>query len=209
MAIGDGTTGNWEVFQYGTAQLVAPQTYDLSLRLRGLAGTDGVMPASWPAGSTVVLLTGALRQIDLPSSARGSLRHFRVVPANRSYDAPSAIAVAHAFDGIGLRPYRVAHLRASEQPGGDLAITWTRRTRIDGDSWLSVEVPLGEETESYRLRIYQGLTLRREATLSTPAFTYTTAMQASDGVTGSIRIEVAQLSNQWGAGPMRELQASL
>lgn len=209
MAIGDGTPGNWEVFQFVTATLVAPNTYDLSLRLRGQAGTDGVMPPVWPIGSTVVLLNSALRQIDLVASARGSLRHFRVVPANRSYDAPSAVALSHAFDGIGLRPYRVAHLRTSEQSNGDLDITWTRRSRIDGDSWVSIEVPLGEESESYRLRIYQGPSLRREATLGTPTFTYTTAMQTSDGVTGAIRVEVAQISNQWGLGPMRQLQTSL
>jgi hypothetical protein len=50
-----GVGGLWEVFQFGEADLVAPDTYALRSRLRGQAGTDGVMPAIWPAGSTAGL----------------------------------------------------------------------------------------------------------------------------------------------------------
>ena len=52
------------------AVLVGPATWEVSLRLRGQAGSDGVMPAVWPAGSSVVLLDAALGQIDLPLAAR-------------------------------------------------------------------------------------------------------------------------------------------
>ena len=34
-AIGDGSAGNWELFQFKTAELVDKDTYDLSVRLRG------------------------------------------------------------------------------------------------------------------------------------------------------------------------------
>ena len=43
-AIGDGSPDNWEVFQFAQAELVAPKTYHLTGRLRGQAGTNGVMP---------------------------------------------------------------------------------------------------------------------------------------------------------------------
>ena len=87
-AIGDGSSGNWEVFQFTEAVLVGERTYDLRGRLRGQAGTDGIMPDVWPVGSTVVLLNGAMAQIDLALSARGLARHYRVGPAQRSYNDP-------------------------------------------------------------------------------------------------------------------------
>ena len=55
-AIGDGTADNWEVFQFSTAELIAPLTYLLSDRIRGQVGSDGLMPDVWPAGSQFVLL---------------------------------------------------------------------------------------------------------------------------------------------------------
>ena len=79
----------------------------------------------------------------------------------------------------------------------------------DGDSWQSVEVPLGEDNEAYLLRVIQAGVVKREVTLSTPAFLYTAQMQASDGVAGAVSISVAQLSNLYGAGPARSLSVML
>ena len=74
-AIGDGSTGNWEVFQFEQAELVGEKTYQLSARLRGQAGTDGIMPDEWPVGSVFVLLNGVPEQIEFASSMRLSLIH--------------------------------------------------------------------------------------------------------------------------------------
>ena len=203
--IGDGSAANWEVFQFSTAELVATRTYDLGGRLRGQAGTDGVMPPSWPVGSTVVILNSALEQIDLAQSARGLARHYRIGPAQRGYDDPSYTHLIEAFDGIGLRPYAPTHLRAAEDAGGDLSVSWIRRTRIDGDSWQSVEVPLGEAAESYQVQILKDQALIREATVSSAAFTYSAAAKSADGVTGSFDIAVAQVSDRFGSGPFRRI----
>ncbi|MDP4891404.1 MAG: host specificity protein, partial [Cypionkella sp.] len=207
-AIGDGSAQNWELFQFASATLVGPKTYDISLRLRGQLGSDALMPAVWPAGSTFVLLDAALQQIDLPLSARGLARSYRFVAADRGYDDLSAVGLTQAFDGIGLRPYAVVHLRAAKTADA-LGLSWVRRSRIDGDSWQSVEVPLGEDNEAYLLRVIQAGVVKREVTLSTPAFLYTAQMQASDGVAGAVSISVAQLSNLYGAGPARSLSVML
>lgn len=204
MAIGDGSSGNWEVFQFADAQIVAPDTYEVSMRLRGQQGTDGIMPAVWPVGSTVVLLDLALTQIDLSLSARGLARYYRVGGTARGYDDPAVVTRVEAFDGIGLRPYPVAHLRATTG-GGDLTLTWKRRTRIDGDTWQVVEVPLGEEGEAYQLRIVQGSAILAEYGVSVPQFTYTAAMAVQDGVSGPYDIEVAQISSRFGSGPFRSI----
>lgn len=205
MAIGDRSAGNWEILQFAEAVLVAPSTYEISLRLRGQLGTDGIMPAEWPAGSTIVLLDNALTQVNLPQSARGLVRYYRVGGTTRGFDGPGVVPYSGAFQGIGLRPYSVCHLRGQGVLGQDIALSWIRRTRIDGDSWQSTEVPLGEESESYRVQVLTGTTLHREVIAASPVWTYTVAMQAADGVTPGSRIEVAQLSASYGAGPVRQL----
>ncbi len=200
MAIGDGTSGNWEVFQFAEAELVAPDTYDLRIRLRGQAGTDALMPWVWPAGSYVVRIGASVDQIDLPPQARGMVRHFRIGPAARGYEDPSYIYRVDAFEGAGLRPLSPCHLRVTETPEG-LAVRWVRRSRIDSDRWDGLEVPVGEESESYLLRVVKDATVRREVLLAEPRWSYPTIDQAADGVIAPFRVEVAQVSARVGPGP--------
>jgi hypothetical protein len=162
------------------------------------------MPATWPVGSTVVLLDLALTQIDLALSARGLARFYRVGVASRGYDDINVTTRVEAFDGIGLRPYPVAHLR-HQVIAGDVQCNWKRRTRVDGDSWQSAEVPLSEEAESYRLRVIQGTTIVAEYSVSQPAFLYTAAMRATDAVIGPFKLAVAQVSLSFGPGPFRQI----
>jgi hypothetical protein len=205
--IGDGTPENWEVIQFQNADLVGPNAYRLNGLLRGQSGSDGLMPDAWPAGSYFVLLNGAPQQLAVRLSSRNVSHHYRIGPAGRSSDDPSYQHQVHAFAGIGLKPYAPAHLKAVPS-GSDLAISWVRRTRIDGDSWESVEVPLGEETESYLVRVLQGGSLIRETTVTTPGWTYTAAMQASDALSGLYTLEVAQLSARFGPGHAAALSLS-
>lgn len=208
MAIGDASVANWEVFQFAQAQIVAPDTYELSVRLRGQLGTDGIMPTVWPAGSIVVLLDLALQQIDLPLSSRGLARFYRVGVAARGYNDSNVLVRNDAYDGIGLRPYPVAHLRY-EDVAGDMRFSWIRRTRVDGDTWHSMEVPLAEDAEAYQVRVLQSSVIVAEYTTSQPQFLYTAAMQASDGVTNGFRLAVAQVSASFGPGPFRELEVAV
>ncbi len=205
-AIGDGSPGNWEVFQFAGATLVAPDTWELTDRLRGQAGSDALMPSAWPAGSFFVLLDGRPEQIDLALSARGLARHYRIGPAGRAPDDPSYVHRVEAFAGNGLRPYAPVHLRASRDGAGDLALSWIRRTRIDGDSWQSVEVPLGEESESYLVRVIAaGGALVREESVSAPQWSYSAAAQAADAISLPFSIDIAQISLGYGPGPFRRI----
>ena len=162
------------------------------------------MPVSWPVGSTVVLLDLALSQIDLSLSARGLARYYRVGAASRGYDDVNVTMRVEAFEGVGLRPYPVAHLRHTIV-AGDVLCEWKRRTRIDGDSWLSAEVPLAEDAEAYRVRVIQGAAIVAEYSVSQPSFLYTSAMQTIDGVSGTFQLAVAQVSISFGPGPFRQI----
>ncbi|WP_406720854.1 glycoside hydrolase TIM-barrel-like domain-containing protein [Thioclava litoralis] len=201
MAIGDGSSDNWEIFQFAQAELVGNNTWDLSLRLRGQLGTDALMPEIWPEGSVVVALDGNLDQITLAQAQRNISRHYRIGSARRSYDDPSYVHLNEAFKGNGLRPYAPSHLRVSKATE-DWSIGWVRRTRLNGDPWLEQEVPLGELHERYRLRLLTetGAVLR-EVTLEAPSWIYTASQRQADLASGSaLVLEVAQLSDLYGAG---------
>lgn len=203
-AIGDGSSGRWELLQFAEAELIAPETYLLRNRLRGQLGSDALMPEVWPEGSVFVLLDRTVTQLGLSSSERRIARHFRIGLAERGYDDPAYRHRVESFDGNGLRPYAPAHLRADPDGQGQ-RIRWIRRTRIDGDSWDVPEVPLGEESESYLLRVLRDGSILREVTLGLPEWTYTVGMQAQDDAQSGVRIEVAQVSARFGPGPFAGL----
>ena len=205
MAIGDGSPDRWEVFQFAGAELVGPREWALTRRLRGQAGTDALIPDVWPEGSLVVLLNRALVQVDMPLGDRGLVRHFRIGAAGLGYDDPQVVHLTESFAGAGLRPYAPVHLRAVRQ-GGDLAVGWVRRTRLDGDSWEAREVPLGEASEMYLVQVRVGGQVVRRAEVAGPLWTYPAAEQARDGTqAAAFTIEVAQVSESYGPGLFRSL----
>jgi hypothetical protein len=204
LAIGDGSTDLWEVVQFTKAEALGDHHFRLSGLLRGQAGTAGLMPAVWPAGSFAVLLDGAVDQLVLPPSARGVQRHFRYGPAKRPLgDASFRYHVAE-IAGQGLRPYPVAHLRARAQASGH-DLRWIRCSRIDGDLWGAGDVPLGEAREAYQIRILRDGILRRQVEVPSPHWHYPADQRAQDGAGGSVRVEVAQISDLYGAGLARAL----
>ncbi|HEX2448921.1 MAG TPA: hypothetical protein VHK26_12185 [Methyloceanibacter sp.] len=108
-------------------------------------------------------------------------------------------------EGLGLRPLSPVHLQGMrDPPNGDWTFVWTRPTRIGGDSWVGLEVPLAEEYEAYRLEILDapGGAVLRSVELDTSAFLYTAAMQTADfGATQwNVAIRVAQVSPVFGPG---------
>ncbi len=204
-AIGNGSTREWEVFQFRDAELIGPQTYALSCRLRGQLGTDGVMPTVWPAGSQLILLDRQIRQMAFPSTLRGVALKLRSGAFSRGPNDASARATEFIPTGIGLRPYPIAHVSFGFAGNGDLHLSWLRRTRLDGDSWDSFEVPLAEDAELYLVEIWQGTTLLRQTFTPAPGLVYSAAQQLSDGVSGAFEVCIAQISQSFGPGPFRRI----
>ena len=195
----------WEVFQFASAELVAPQTYDLTLRLRGQAGTDALMPEVWPVGSRFVLLDQSVGQLGSTLAERGLSRTYRYGPGDRAVDDPVFVQTERAFDGVGLRPLAPVHLRARADGLGGSTLTWVRRTRIDGDSWSGYDVPLGEDRELYMVRVLQGQSVLRETLVTGSAWAYSAAMRLADGATGAAEFAVAQVSDRFGPGLFRKV----
>lgn len=203
IVIGDGTPENWEVFQFERAVLVAEKTYELSRFLRGQAGSDAIIPDEWPIGSIVVLIDQSASQVPLQASFRNIVRHYRVGAVERGFADDSTTHHVLSFKGNGLRPYRVSHLRTVTGLDGDSFVSWIRRTRIDGDSWESFEVPLGEATERYQISILsESGRVGRSLIVTNPFYTYTFAEKVADGIVAPFRVEVSQISDSFGLGPV-------
>ena len=94
-------------------------------------------------------------------------------------------------------PFAPAQMRMRREANGDLALRWLRCDRsLAADSWVLTDVPMSEASETYDLEILNGAVVGRSVSgLSTPAFTYTTVMQAADfgGPVTSISIRIYQI----------------
>ncbi len=196
-----GASGEWEVLQFETAQLVGPSTYELSGLLRGQLGTEAAMSAGAPAGARFVLLDGSLARVDLSPGEIRLPYQWRFGPASRDIGSSYYAQEAHTFAGIGLRPYAPVHIRASRS-GGDVALTWVRRTRSGGDSWDTPDVPLAEESERYEVDILDGATVKRTIATSSPTALYSATDQLADfgAPQPSLAVRITQLSASFGRG---------
>jgi len=201
----EAPSGDWEVLQFERATLLAPATYELAILLRGQAGTERAMLATVPPGARFVLLDAALTPVPLTRDEIGLPFNWRFGPAGRDPSHPDFTAAAHAFAGAGLRPLSPVHVRGARS-GGDLSISWIRRTRLGGDSWLAAEVPLAEDSERYEVDILSGATVVRTLAATTPSVIYTAADQIADfgALPASVSVRVYQLSAFLGRGSPRD-----
>ncbi|MEM1298707.1 MAG: glycoside hydrolase/phage tail family protein [Pseudomonadota bacterium] len=198
-------SGAWEILQFRDAELIGQDHYRLGYLLRGQRGTDALSVEPIPEGARIVVLDDALVPLPVSAEEIGLPRTWRVGPAQFDISHPGFVELTGTAGAVGLRPFAPAHLRARSQ-GADLAISWIRQTRMGGDSFVSVEVPLGEEREAYRLTVRSGDIVLRTVEVSEPALIYTASDQAADGASGAISVSVAQLSATYGYGPERTIE---
>ncbi len=199
---------DWEVIQFERADLVDVDTYVLSGLLRGQAGTERAMATLLAAGERFVLLDGAVMQIGLLRSERDRPISWRAGPRTYALDHDTYLTQTRSFAGIGLRPLSPVHVRGKRLANGDIAFSWIRRTRLDGDSWAGLDVPLGEEVEAYACDVHDGAAVKRTIAAAAPHCLYDVASQIADfgGLAPSpLRIAVAQLSHSFGRGTSREV----
>lgn len=207
-------SGSWEVLQFVEAALTGADQglplYDLSVLLRGQLGTETEVQPVLAAGARfVVLQREAVFATAVTRSQQLSTLDYRYGPAGTDPAGGLYQDVSHQGQATGLRPYAPVRLKKTPVPGSDdVTFSWVRRTRFGGDDFDQELTPLNEEAELYDLEIYDpvGPTLRRTVSdLATPAYTYTTAQQTSDGgVLGLYLIRVWQKSTAVGRGRRAE-----
>ncbi len=201
----EAPAGRWEVIQFETATLVATGTYQLTRLLRGQAGTEPAMTSTIPTGARFVMLDQAVTPVSLSSGDIALPLNWRYGPSSRDIGDTTYASAVHTYVGLGYRPLSPVHIRGTRGSSGDLTLTWIRRTRLGGDSWSTLEVPLAEDNESYAIDILDGVTVKRTLTASSPTVTYTSAAQTADfgGPQSSVSLRIAQLSATHGRGTPR------
>lgn len=187
-------TREGEILQFGVSTLQSGNIWRLTHLKRGKRGTE-FATALHGSGELFVLLeqNGATMRRDFGVADLELERLYKAVSLLWSADD-----VDHTFftnTGVGLRPHSPIDLDVSGDTGGDLVLSWTRRSRLDSGA-------LGEEAEVYEIRIMDGASVVRTANPTEPEFTYTTAMQTADfgGSVSDLNWRVAQVSATYGNG---------
>ena len=208
----ESAPGRWEIVQAGSAELIAPGRYRLTRLLRGQRGTEQAMGNPTPAGARVVLLNEALTPLPIPEADLGIPFKWRIGPARHPVSSDTFTAMSFTPEGEGLRafvPVHVAQPWRHRHVPGDLTIRWTRRSRaLAADSWQGIDVPLGEELESYEIRIMDGNVVKRTLTSDKSSVVYSAAQQVTDwgaelAPGDSLTIRICQLSVRIGRGTTR------
>lgn len=200
--------GRWEVFQFLEAEETAEDHWRLTTLLRGQLGTEEEASILKPAGTPFVLLGEAVQPVGLQASEIGLALNWRIGTAGRDF-SDAYFDTVEATGGLrALQPLSPVHLAAKRLANGNLATSWIRRSRIDADSWLGANIPLGEEQELYRVEIRRNGSLLRAVEVREPRWTYSAADRTADlgGLTQSFELAVAMVSARTGAGRFGRLE---
>jgi hypothetical protein len=201
----------WEIVQARNCALVAPGEYDLSGFLRGRLGSAHAIRAPHPVGARIVALNQRLARASLGAHEWGEAIAFVAPPYGRAASDPRAATLTATLPHAAVRPWAPAHVRGVRQGSADVALTWMRCARADGDAWGEGEPPLGEPAEAYRLEILSGLTPVRTVETAVPSYLYSAAHQTADfgAPPLSLAIRVMQLRATGAPGLKTELTIPL
>jgi hypothetical protein len=203
----ENASGEWEILQFQNATLVAPGQYQISRLLRGQLGTEGAMRSPVAAGAKWALLDRArLAQLAITQADRNNALDLKYGPGTAAYDATSYTQLSKTFQAIGLRPFSPAQVRGNWLSNGDAKFTWVRRTRIGGDDWEQIEVPLvAPDLQQYDVEILsddEATVIRTISGLGVEEHTYTLAQQTADfgAQKWNFKARIYQISSVVGRG---------
>ncbi|ARQ00958.1 baseplate multidomain protein megatron [Pseudorhodoplanes sinuspersici] len=201
-----GPTGAYEIFQFANAELVGNGTYELSRLLRGQGGSEWSMADLLEEGATFVLLDQQLVPVARGLEMLGRPLSLRIGAASRDHGDIAAVTAEATPQAIALRPYAPVHLRATRGADG-ITLSWIRRTRVSGDSWETLDVPLGEDGERYEIDILDGDVVKRVLQSATTSVTYSSDDEIDDfgGALDTISVRIAQMSATVGRGVATEV----
>jgi hypothetical protein len=155
-------------------------------------------------GAPFVVLDGSVVELTFDGSFAGE-RSLRIGPAGKSVIDTSWQTVSVGALGRSVTPLAPEQLRVKQSAVG-YVFQWVRCGRFNADDWDMAEIPLGEASEAYTIRIVNSLgTTVRTAVLSVPEFTYLNTQRLSD--LGSLSASFKFTVKQNGAMPGLGLEA--
>lgn len=202
--------GEVEIIQFANAEL-QPDGYTvrLSRLLRGRRGTETQATGHGSDELVVFLESLTIETVANAVSLIGSEQRYVHPTIGQLFEEASE--QNFTMTGTDLKPYDPVHIKAVED-GGDVDLTWVRRTRIGGEMTDLVDVPLSEQAESYEVDVRASPSdpVVRTLTSTTQSVTYTAAQIASDFGTlpSTLTFDVYQLSAVVGRGRRGTLVAN-
>ena len=199
-----GVDGRWEIIAAQTCTLVSGTTYTLTNFLRGRFGTEWAMGLHANGDSLILLDTTDMATITMSSAAIGLPYLYRGITVDRDLSTDSNRSFT--YQGVNLKPLSPIALTGSIDPGtSDWSLSWIRRTRSGGEWRDNVDASLGEDYEVYQVDIFADgtyATVKRTLDATSPAVTYSSAMQAADfgGNQSTLYLKVYQISAAVGRG---------
>jgi hypothetical protein len=193
-----------ELVQFAHAEALAPRRFRLSGLLRGRHGTEAAV-AQHDSGERFILIDSArMLPVELPLDRLGRGGQAKPASAGDAETKPTPFVLS----GNALRPLAPVHLRLRRQ-GGDIALSWIRRSRA-GFGWLDfVDAPIGEEREAYRVEVRLDGQLIRQAEVADARFVYAAALRAADGNGAILEFAVAQLGSAIGPGAVATIRTTI
>jgi len=196
--------GQVEIVTAARVELIGARTFRLSQMVRGLGGSEVAAARTLADGARVVVLDGAAVALTTSLDDVGRHLRYRIGPPNADVASASMRELSATVGTAALRPLAPVRPRARRLPSG-VALSWVRRSRVGGDSWEAVEVPLGEEIERYRVTIRAGDEVIRIIDVGAPTVLYETAQELADfgSAQAALDVELVQLSIVAGVGLSR------
>lgn len=192
-----------EIIQFRDATLTAPGEYRLTGLLRGRRGTEWAQTGHASGEAVVLLRMAGLRRVQLQLSELDALRYYKGVTLGRNLSTADPLTLTAT--GVGLKPWAPVDVRAARNTSGDVAFTWSRRTRL-ATNFTNGTVPLGEAAEAYVLEVYDdsgyGTVLRTITSLTDAEADYPAADQVTDfgSAQATLYVRVYQVSATVGRG---------
>jgi hypothetical protein len=189
-----------EIVQFADAEQLGASEWRLSNLLRGRRGTEWAVATHQVGEIVLVLDPAALTRISSLDEV-GLARFYRAVSIGSDPSLPVAVAFINA--AASLKPYVPVHVQGSRTGGGDLSITWVRRTRYSGEWRDLIDVPLNEASEAYEVDVLDGAGQAvRTLSSTSPSVVYTAAGQTADfgAPQGALEVAVYQVSAAVGRG---------
>lgn len=189
-----------EVISFRDAVQNTDGSWTISNLLRGLRGTEWACDSHIANEPFVFLSTSTIQIEQKQIDAGGQDFWYKAVGTGTSLS--SAIALEIEYEPRDLMPYAPAQLAAAWS-GGDISISFSRRTRYGGNMTDGTgTVPLHETQEAYEVDIYDGDTVVRTLSVNNgatpvdfPSVTYPAAdivADFTDPLT-TVTVEVYQL----------------
>jgi len=198
--------GIWEILQFLEAEEIGQNQWRLSRLLRGQLGTEAASLIEKPVGTPFVLFDGGVQSIGLQASEIGLELNWRIGAAGKSFSDEYFDTVKASGGLQALKPLSPVHLKAERLGNGDLSFHWIRRGRIDADSWMGADIPLGEDAETYRIEVWRAEMRVRTLDVQTASWTYPNAAILAEVGTNSFELRVAMLSAKIGAGDFATIE---